>query len=235
MEAPELSGVTIVGAGSFNPAIVHPSWLVEKGLLPENLAEHAMALGKERSMVVSPQLTAFVADWLSVQVTQQQLVVATVDEGRELDLRDIAKGLFDLLPETPVDGLGINADFHFRTADEAAWHAFGDEFLPKDFWEPLFEPGEWKARPDGKRVGMRVMTVEIHRDDPNLPGHVRIELAPSVRTGPYGVYVGINAHFQLSQPGNRGNAARAARVLAAQWESTRALESHLVSTLSHAI
>ena len=231
----ELSGVTIVGAGSFNPAIVHPLWLAEKGLIAADAAEHAMQQGGARPMIVSAQLASFVADWLSVQVTQEHAVLATVDQGREVDLRDLARGIFDLLPETPIDALGINSDSHFRTADESAWHAFGDRFLPKAFWEPLFEPKAWKPRSDGKLVGMRGMTVEVSRGDPRTPGHVRIELAPSLRTTPNGIYVGINAHFQLATDGRRAKASDAARVLTEQWEATRALESTLVGKLAEAV
>jgi hypothetical protein len=234
MPTPELSGVTIVGAGSFNPAIVHPLWLAEKKLIPDNLAEHAVK-GGDRPMIVSPQLSSFVADWLSVQVTQQQAVLATVDQGREVDLRDLARGFFELLPETPVDALGINADSHFRTEDVSAWHAFGDRFLPKDFWEPLFQGDEWKQRLGGKRVGMRSMTVEVAREDSFVPGYVRVELAPSVRIAPNGVYIGINAHFVLTRGERRANAGDAARILITQWEATRKLESTLLSNLETAV
>jgi hypothetical protein len=135
MATPELSGVAVVGAGTFNPAIVDPFWLSGKGLIAENLADHATQQTSPQQLVISPQLTVFVADWLSVQVTQEQAVFSTVDMGRESDLRDLVKSVFELLPDTPVDAIGINADTHFRTESEDAWHAFGDRFLPKDFWD----------------------------------------------------------------------------------------------------
>ncbi len=235
MATPELSGVSIVGAGTFNPAIIHPRWLAEKRLLPENLAEHAMTPGPQE-MLVSGQLAVFVADWLAVQVTQEQAVFSTVDQGRELDLRDFATGVFELLPETPVDALGINTDIHFRTASEEAWHAFGDRFLPKDFWEPLFSGEGWKERPDGKKVGMRVMTVEAHREDSQIPGYVRVQLAPSVRVPQNGVYIGINAHFQLTtSESDRSNAAVAAGVIVDEWKRTRELESDFIAHLLEAV
>lgn len=148
---------------------------------------------------------------------------------------EISCGVFNLLPESPVDALGINSDTHFRTESEGAWHAFGDRFLPKDFWEPVFEGGEWKRRPDGKRVGMRVMTVEVHREDETLPGFVRVEMAPSVRITPNGVYVGINGHFQLTKDDERANAADAARTLAEQWDGARRMELDLVTNLLEAV
>lgn len=234
MRTPELSGVAIVCAGSFNPAIVHPSWLAEKELISADLAKYVVREGEDKQLVVSSQLTQFVADWLTVQITQHQLLLATVDRGREMDLRDLAKGLFDSLPDTPIDAIGINADSHFRAEDETAWHEFGDRFLPKDFWEPLFGQGPWRERSEGKRVGMRAMTVEVTRD-PEVPGHVRVELAPSVRIAPHGIYIGINAHFQLTLAGRRADAGDAARVLATQWEVSRTLESHILAQLGKAI
>ena len=66
MPEPEVSGVSVVGAGAFNPAIIHPRWFADKELIPENAAEHAMG----QQMVVTPQLATFTADWLTVQLTQ---------------------------------------------------------------------------------------------------------------------------------------------------------------------
>jgi hypothetical protein len=236
MAQAELSGLSIVGAGSFTPAIFHPSWLLDRKLIADNMAEHAMRPGESQQMIVTPQVTVFVADWLSVQVTPEQAVFSTVELGREPDLRDFAYGVFDLLPETPVAALGINADTHFRVASSEAWHAFGDRFLPKDFWEPLFEGDSWNRRPDGHSVGMRIMMIEVHRADADFPGFITVQVAPSVRVVPLGVYVGINAHFQLKGSDSSGTrASDAARTLQQTWNTTRALENQLVERLLEAI
>jgi hypothetical protein len=174
----ELAGVSVVGAGAFNPAIFHPLWFAEKQLIPRNAIDEA--LGKD--FVAVRELSAFTADWLSVQVTTDQAALSTVEEGRELDLRDLAKSVFDLLPETPVTAIGINADAHFRVGSEEQWHAIGDRFLPKDFWQPMFEGDQWKRRSDGQTVGMRAMVVEAWRDD--VAAFVRAEVAPSIRLSP---------------------------------------------------
>ncbi len=231
-----MSGISVVAVGSFNPAIIHPLWLAQKGLLPENIAEHALTAEQPQPLIVTRDLTAFVADWLTVQVSQDQAVFSTVDRAREADLRDLAGGVFELLPETPVHAVGINADTHFQLGSEEEWHAFGDRFLPKDFWEPIFEKGQWTERSGGAHVGMRSMAVEVHRADEALPGHVRIELAPSLRVIPNGVYAGINAHFQLSKDADdRGSAEQALRTMTKYWDETRALENSLVSQLLEAI
>ena len=223
----ELSGIVIVGSGSFNPAIFQPHWLERKDLISSNAAQSALS-----ELVVTPDLTAFTADWLSVQVGLQQLVFATVDEGRDVDLRDVGRGVLSLLPETPVDAVGVNADAHFRVESEAQWHALGDTLAPKKLWESVFgaSDNDWRHREDGGFVGLRTMTVETHRTEPL--GYVRIEVAPSLRVLPHGVYVGINTHFQLTEAsGDRSNGYEAARALGQHWDATRALERQLVARL----
>jgi hypothetical protein len=219
----ELSGISVVASGAFNPAIFHPSWFARKELLAPNAIDEAL----EQEFVAVRDLATFTADWLSVQVTLEQAAFSTVEEGRELDLRDLVRSVFDFLPETPVDALGLNTDAHFRVASEEEWHAIGDRFLPKDFWEPLYEGEQWKQRPDGSKVGLRSMTVQGTRED--VLGYVRTEVAPSVRLTPHGVYVGVNGHFQLTQsPDERGTGEEAARTVGEQWESTRTLERTLI-------
>jgi hypothetical protein len=218
----ELSGISVVAAGAFNPAIFHPSWFAARELLPPNAVDEAV----EKDFVAVRELASFTADWLSVQVTLEQAILSTVEEGRELDLRDLAKSVFDLLPETPVNAVGINADAHFRVSSEEEWHAIGDQFLPKDFWQPLFEDDRWSRREDGTSVGLRSMTVEATRDDGR--GFLRLEVAPSVRLTPYGVYSGVNAHFQLTQGEERGNGYAAGRIIEDEWDSTRTVERELI-------
>ncbi len=216
----ELSGVSVVGAGSFNPAIFHPNWLAESKLLARSDAEHAL-----QEIVVSPKFTAFTAGWLIVQVTLEQVVFSTVEEAREQELRDLAKGVFELLPHTPIDAIGINVDSHFRVPSEDAWHEIGDIFLPKNRWEPLFEGEEWLARGEGKTVGMRSMTVEVWR--PNRKDYVRVEVAPSARITPNGVFIGINSHLQLTEGEDRGTGLQAAQMIAERWEDVRGFEQKL--------
>jgi hypothetical protein len=220
----ELTGVAIVGAGSFNPAIFHPRWFAENTLLAANEAEHAL-----QEIVLTPQLTSFHADWLSVQVTLEQAIFSTVDAGRAADLRDLAHSVFTLLPHTPINGLGINADSHYRLENEEAWHEIGDLFLPKERWEPLFEGHDWAERHDGRHVGLRTMTVEVWRTDRR--SFVRVEVAPSVRVTPNGVYIGINGHFQLRVDDVPGTGLQAANLLGEHWEETRSLEAHLQERL----
>jgi hypothetical protein len=224
----EMAGVSVVGAGAFNPAIFHPRWFYEKDLISQDSVDDALA----REFVGVREFAAFTADWLGVQVTPQQAVFSTVDVGRDSDLRDLAKAVFELLPETPVDALGLNADAHFRVESEDAWHAIGDRFLPKDFWQPLFEDPQWRRRAGGLSVGLRSMAVEGWYED--LSGYVRTEVAPSIRVTPNGLYIGVNAHFQLTTPETQGNAYIAAKLLDERWQQTRQLEQDLISRILEA-
>jgi hypothetical protein len=221
----ELAGVSVVAAGALNPAIFNPLWFAEKDLMPRNAVEGAL----DKDFVAVQQLMSFTADWLSVQVTLEQATFGTVDVGRELDLRDVVKGVFDLLPETPVNAVGLNADAHFRVGSDEEWHALGDRFLPKDLWQPLFEGDQWRRRKDGQTVGLRSMTVEAHRE--TFPGFVRTEVAPSVRLTPLGVYIGINSHFQLTSAEQRGNGYKVVTVIEEHWDQTRSLERELIGRI----
>jgi hypothetical protein len=222
----QLSGISVVAAGAFNPAIFHPWWFAEKALMPANAIENAV----ENESVAMRQLATFTADWLAVQVTLEQAAFSTVEEGREFDLRDVAKGVFDLLPETPVDALGINADAHFRVGSEDDWHAIGDRILPKDVWQPVFEGDEWLRRSGGTAIGLRTVTVKAAPKD--RAGWVRAEVAPSARLTPNGVYVGVNAHFQLTiSDKERGNGYKAARVVEEHWESSRTTERDMIERI----
>lgn len=231
MPEPDLSGASIVLLGSFNPAIVHPRWLAEKGLLSQEAASFASGQrSSQQPMIMTPQFTTFSADWLTVQVRQEQLILMTVEEGRDVDLRDFAEGLMSLLPETPVDAMGLNYDAHFRATSQEAWHEFGDRFLPKDVWEGVFPAGPWIARPTGQFVGMRSAIAEVHREPEKIPGFVRVELAPSVRVLPHGIYCGINCHYALQQDGGqRGAAGQYASVLASEWSAAREIHTSIAS------
>ena len=236
MASPELSGVSIVLNGAFNPAVFHPKWLADRELLSQEVAQHAVEQTSPQPLIVTAQFTSFVADWLTVQIRQEQMMFYTVEEAREQDLRDFGVGVLSLLPENPVDALGINCDAHFRVASEEQWHAFGDRYLPKDAWEDVFPDGSWVARTEGKRVGLRTVTVEVARGKDGVPGFVRIEVAPSVRVLPFGIYCAINGHYSTShEEGSRGTAGEYASILAKEWSSARETGIQLLTNLEGSI
>ena len=163
-------------------------------------------------------------------MTLEQAILSTVEEGRERDLRDVAKGVFELLPHTPTDALGINTDGHYRIESEEEWHEVGDRFLPKEQWEPLFSDNGWKRRTGDKAVGLRAMTIEAWNE--NGKDFVRVEVAPSVRLRPWGVYIGINSHFQLTLGEERASGHDAALKIDEQWDEVRDREKQLQTRIA---
>jgi hypothetical protein len=214
-----------VGVGSFNPAIFQPWWLVENGLLPSDEAAFA-----PQAMVVTNDIAAYTAGWLSLQVTQDKAVFSTVAQAQDSALRDLVLGVLELLPHTPISAIGVNYDAHFALESEEAWHRIGDAFLPKEKWEPLFKGDNWLKREGGLRTGLLSMTVHVSRS--NAKDFVRVNVAPSTRI-PTAVYVGINAHFQLSAAGEKqANALAASKTLRDAWDETTALQHDLVKGVS---
>ena len=68
---PEISGTSIVLAGSFNPAMFTPAWFELHGLLPQGTADIAQL------EVAHPQATAFNAEWLHLNVMTERFLVET--------------------------------------------------------------------------------------------------------------------------------------------------------------
>ena len=68
---PEISGVTVILLGKFNPTIFTPAWFALHDLLPESAAESA------ELKIGHPQVTAFSYDWLRLEVTTERFIVET--------------------------------------------------------------------------------------------------------------------------------------------------------------
>ena len=64
---PEISGVSVVVLGTFNPAIFTPAWFELHGLLPHGVDARA------ELTVAHPQVTAFTVDWLRLDVVVELL------------------------------------------------------------------------------------------------------------------------------------------------------------------
>jgi hypothetical protein len=232
MSGKELSGASIVLNGSFNHAALNPSWLAEQNLLSGEAAEYANSPENPRPLTIVPQLTAFTTDWLTAQITPQQTVIFTDDEAREVELRDFGVGLLSLLPETPIDAMGINFNAHFRIETEVQWHLIGDRFLPKQPWEAVLPDGNWQVRSEGFRIGLRTVTVEATRGESKIPCIVRMEVAPSVIIVPLGLYCAINCHFEpTEEPGKRGNALEFCRILEDEWPQAKSLSYKMMESV----
>ncbi len=204
--APELvvQGVNIVLRGDFNPAILQPSWFARYDLIKPQEADAA------EIKIICSDAAIFEMEWLQLQAVRDRLQIGTVRESYYEVLRDLAVGICTLLPHTPIKGLGINRDFHFRMPSEEAWHAVGHTVAPKEPWQGILT-----------RPGMRSLAMQEDRTDDQYPGYLLVKIEPSVRAQPYGIYININDHYQSSTgPDSSLVVDEILAVLHERWESS---------------
>ena len=185
---PEISGVTIVLVGQFNPPIFTPAWFTLHGLLPRG-AEEAAQL-----QVAHPQLTVFTSDWLRLEVTGSRFRVETL-QVPYIRLLDFVLRVFkETLPNTPAMAVGINRDVHFQVQSLTVRDRIGRTLAPVEPWGP------WKDAlgADGKHGGMTSLTMsQIDPEGRPRGGNINVKVEPSTRIGQAGtgVYIGVNDHY----------------------------------------
>lgn len=117
----------LVYVGEFNPAIITPDWLESRGLISSDdldiCRDSIQASGKSRLMV-------FQSKWFRLQALSNQLSISSID-GATPRGSDLAAGILELLPETPITALGINFDANYKIFNISDYHKFGDSLVPK--------------------------------------------------------------------------------------------------------
>ncbi len=103
----QIIGRNIVAvANRFNPSIFNKYWLNEKGVIKAD----DFAPGS----LVTDELVLINSDVLQLQVAPPQLSVTPKDVKKSWSsVEDVALKIFNLLPETPINGLGVNC--HYRS------------------------------------------------------------------------------------------------------------------------
>ncbi len=197
---PEISGVSVVMLGDFNPAIFTPAWFVLHGLLPEDVADNA------ELRIAHRQVTEFVAEWLRIQVTSERFFAETL-QAPHVRLCDLVARTFrEYLHHTPITALGINHDVHFRVESFAERDRIGRTLAPVKPW------GAWGQNLglDGESGGMMSLTMsQIEPDGRPKGGQINVTVEPSVRVGKgrTGVNVRVNDHYAIENT-NLGSAGR---------------------------
>lgn len=175
---PEQKVFAIVLTGEFNPAIFHPAWLAQNELVAVEEAETA------EDLICSNDVSTFVLDDAHFQVERHRFGLTTKDESKAPWIRDLAVGVFTLLEHTPLLALGLNLDIRYSLGSEESWHAVGDKLAPKPCWEGIIEdPGMLSVAVRGNRAGSAADRVDV-----------RVQ---PVASPAYGVFVGINQHYDL--------------------------------------
>jgi len=198
----ELSGISIVMLGSFNPKIFQPAWFAANELIRKLEAEEA------DTEIIHNDISIFrIGDWLRVEVTRDRFHASTEQEAYFEVLVDFVLGTFSLLSHTPAGILGINTSMHYRIKNEKLWHKIGDKLAPKEPWNSLMRD------PGMTRVEMQ----DIRVDGPK--GYLRVRVEPSTRITP-GILINTNDHYEVDDPKNATGCSELMEILNTNWKSS---------------
>ncbi len=191
---PEISGVSVVLLGNFNPAIFTPAWFSLHRLLPESVADSA------KLQVALPQITAFDADWLHLEVTVDRFHVETL-QAPHIRMHDLVVGVFkERLYHTPIKAFGINRNVHFQVRSLAARDQLGKKLAPVEPWGAL----EHVLGLDSEHGGMTSLTMsQVDPEGRPKGGSINVTVQPSKKIGQgrFGVYVQVNDHYAIDDTG----------------------------------
>lgn len=210
----EIFGSTIVVLGAFNPAIFSADWLEANGLIGRQDADAAR---HNPAYVVTHQVTALETDWFTVQVLENQLIVASKG-ALSPTIKDLAVGALSLLPHTPITAVGLNFMGHYNMTTETDYHKIGDVFAPKQIWNELF-PAE------NNSAGLTDLSMRI---SPVPRGKIletgdqkNISLQPSSKIK-FGIYLSYNDHrvVRADEDSNTTAAEITAKIVANGWQSS---------------
>lgn len=206
----QISGMSIVLVGHFNPMIFRPEWLQEKELLVGSDFEGTSV------EIVHPEVVSLKLGWGQLIVDRDRFQ-AIINQEPSIRVHDLVLGCFQRLPETPITAVGINRDVHFDCGSIDKRNHIGDVLAPKECW------GDFLTADDQRLGGVRVLTVEqsipkhnrMYRLD-GKPGWIRVQVEPSLRI-PSGVYVQVNDHFDLTVDAGPSDGRAAAELISSQW------------------
>ncbi|MEA3359624.1 MAG: hypothetical protein U9R17_09515 [Thermodesulfobacteriota bacterium] len=198
----ELSRISIVMLGSFNPKIFQPAWFAANELIRKLEAEEA---GIE---IIHNDISIFsIGDWLRLAVTRDRFDASTEQEAYFEVLVDFVLGTFSLLSHTPAGILGINTSMHYRVKNDKCWHEIGDKLAPKKPWNLLMrDPGLTSVEMQDIRV-----------DGPK--GYLRVRVGPSTRITP-GIFISTNNHYEIDDPKNTKGCSELMEILNTNWKSS---------------
>lgn len=211
----EILTSAIIAVGDFNPAIFSPDWLERNNLIGKGDADTARERSQAKPLLISHQVTAFETKWFALQVLENQFSLTSKD-ALSPAFKDLAVGIFQLVPHTPVTAVGLNFLAHFKLASEDEYHRVGDVLAPKDIWKYLY--------PDESH-GLADLTIRVQyvtRGEPvRTKDEKRISVQPSSQIK-FGVFLSYNDHHDVSSGDvdTRRPAEQVATIIDNEWESS---------------
>jgi hypothetical protein len=222
---PEISAATIVLRGAFNPSIFQPFWLVRNEIVTEEQGENAQI------NLIHPQAAEFdIPGQFSLHVDPTTFTI-TRTEAPLILVSDTAVKIFaELLPHTPTGQLGLNRTVHFSVGSFEERNRIGVLLAPPDpwgAWGTELSSGPSKGKPD-QLGGLKSLTMLQTRPPDRQFGHIQATIEPSILIGGgrSGIFMVINDHFQIEDPGKAEGAEEMIDILAGRFdESIRRSES----------
>ena len=188
---PEITGASLVMLGNFNPSIFTPAWFGWHDLLPDRAVDVA------ELKIAQPQITAFRADWLELQIVPERFYISTI-QPPFVRLQDLGVRVFrEKLSHTPVHSMGINRQVHFLVKSTDQRDRIGRQLAPVEPW------GDWGKglQPDGCHGGMTSLTMtQVNIEGRSPGGLLNVTVQPSNRVGlkdNTGVFVEVNDHYTV--------------------------------------
>jgi hypothetical protein len=209
----EIFTSAIIVVGDFNPAIFSPDWLERNDLIGEGDAIAAREGKAGRHPLVSHQVTTFETDWFTLQVLDTQFSL-TSKGVLSPAFKDLAVGIFQLVPQTPVKAVGLNFIGHFKLESQELHHKIGDVFAPKDIWGGLY-PDEF--------VGLEQLVIRIQRGsrekgaDSNDEKRITLQRSNKFK---YGIHLSFNDHHDVTtcDESDLTPAENVAKIVDEQWQ-----------------
>jgi hypothetical protein len=194
---------SLVLVGSFNPAIFHPLWFANQGLLGKEECEAADLEVAHKSIAI------FTVGWLRVEATQERFVARLCQDGFESLVRDFVINTFKKLPHTPVKAVGINHDCTFALDTIEEWHTLGHKLVPKtELWDNILQ-----------NPGTTSVSVREKREDPAPTGYINVRVEPTNKCA-NGIYVDVNDHYSLDAVTERPAAINAIEMIEKHWANS---------------
>ena len=187
---PEISGVSVVLVGSFNPAIFTPAWFTLHEILPKGVEESA------HLQVVHNHLVEFSTEWLRLHVTTDRFQAETQQDPHVRVCDFVIRVFKEFLPHTPISALGINRMVHFPARNPAARDRVGRTLAPVEPWGECAEMLEL----DGNQNGMVSLTMRQYQPEGRPPGgQINVKVEPSARigNGRVGIFIEVNDHYAI--------------------------------------
>ncbi len=175
----ELDAVSIVFAGNLNPSILQPQWLARHELVGEAEARDATI------EIIRPEVVSLKIGPFLINATHERAAFEVASVSFSQLLTDLVTGVFAILGETPVTGVGINRTMHFKMFTQDAWHRVGHALAPKERWEGILDD-----------AGTRSVTLRGTRPG-RIGANTQVTVEPSNRI-PMGVFFAFNEHAPVA-------------------------------------